>query len=115
MKTRHTRTARRARPVYRCTFSWTLTCSRCGAQADAKGDGLLPTFPEQLPAGWVCDLGDKRAWLNAAGKQIPLFDTGFVLACPALYCSRRCARASGAKGPVKAAPRTQRVPRPTAE
>lgn len=72
-----------------------------------KGEGVLPSFPQHLPPGWLCDSGDIRPWRNALGEEIALFDSGLVLGVPALYCSRACAKAAGEVGPLKAAPRSR--------
>lgn len=40
----------------------------------------MASVPE-VPAGWVCDTGDKRAILSTGtGKPIELFNSGLVLA-----------------------------------
>ena len=101
------RRKRLPRPVYRVTFSSTLICTGCHKTATVTGeDKIMASVPEDLPPGWVCDAGDKRAILSpATGKPIELFNSGLVLAMFAPYCSMRCARKAGAVGPFKRAPR----------
>jgi hypothetical protein len=102
-----TRRKRLPRPAYRVTFASTLVCTRCRKTATVTGeDKVLASLPENLPPGWVCDAGDKRAILSpVTGKPIELLHSGLVLAMFAPYCSARCARTAGAKGPLKRHPR----------
>lgn len=101
---------RARRPVYRVTFTSTLVCTGCRKTATVTGhDKVMASVPEDLPRGWVCDTGDKRAILSpVTGEPIELFESGLVLAMFAPYCSMRCARTAGAKGPLKRRPRRRR-------
>ncbi len=108
------RRKRLPRPTYRVTFESTLICTGCHKNATVTGeDEIMASVPEDLPPGWVCDSGDKRAILSpATGKPTELFDSGLVLAMFAPYCSTRCARKAGAKGPLQHRPRRRRTAAP---
>lgn len=58
----------RPKRTYQVTFSHSIPCFRCGVRVTVKGEGVLPTFPEHLPPGWLCDDGGHPAVEERAGR-----------------------------------------------